>query len=124
MVLLLLIFINIAWLMKQEHIGMNDNSVSIAGSLMRKEQIAIIALAVWLTSISIVMLLAKSANLEIFFVLSLIGFIIILELIAPKYIRPGYLQYIQYILAAGIVIFGVIVVQKVMEILGLEIVFL
>ena len=103
---------------------MNDNSVSIAGSLMRKEQIAIIALAVWLTSISIVMLLAKSANLEIFFVLSLIGFLIIVGLITPKYSRPGYLRYIQYILAAGIVIFGVIVVQKVMEILGLEIVFL
>jgi hypothetical protein len=103
---------------------MNDNSVSSAGILMRKEQIAIIALAVWLTVITVFMLVAHSVNLEIFFLLSLIGFFIIVELITPKYIRPGYLRYIQYILAAGIVIFGVIVVLKVMQILGLEIVFL
>ncbi len=52
---------------------------------MRKEQIAIIALAVWLILISLFMLLAQSINLEIFFVLSLIGFLIIVETIAPKY---------------------------------------
>ena len=100
------------------------DSVSSAGSLMRKEQIAIIAFAVWLTLISVFMLLLQSFNLETFFVLSLIGFLIIVELITPKYIRPGYRRYLQYILAAGIVIFVVIVAQKVMEILGLEIVFL
>jgi len=90
---------------------------------MRKQQIAIIALAIWLTVIAVVMLLAQSVNLEIFFVLSLIGFLVIVELIAPNYIQPGYMRYIRYILAAGIVLFGVIVVQKVLEILGLEIVF-
>jgi hypothetical protein len=90
---------------------------------MRKEQIAIIILAVWLTLISVFMLLTQSVNLEIFFVLSLIGFLIIVELIAPKYIQPGHLRYIRYLLAVGIVIFGVIVTLKVMDILGWEIVF-
>ena len=91
---------------------------------MRKEQIAIIALAVWLILISLFMLLAQSINLEIFFVLSLIGFLIIVGLlIAPKYIQPCNRRYIKYLLAAAIVIFGVIVAQKVLEILGLEIVF-
>jgi hypothetical protein len=112
-----------ARLRKQEHIFINNDSVSSAGILMRKEQIAIIALAVWLTLIAVFMLLARSVNLEIFFVLALIGFLIIIELIAPKYIKPGYLRYIQYVLAAAIVIFGMIVAQKVMEILGLKIVF-
>ena len=90
---------------------------------MRKQQIAIIALAVWLTVIAVFMLLVQSVDLEIFFVLSLIGFLVIAELIAPNYIQLGYMRYIRYILAAGIVLFGVIVVQKVMEILGLKIVF-
>ena len=90
---------------------------------MRKQQIAIIALAVWLTLIAVFMLLAQSVDLEIFFVLSLIGFLVIAELIAPNYIQPGYMRYIRYILAAGIVLFGVIVVQKVLDVLGLEIVF-
>jgi hypothetical protein len=103
---------------------MNDTSVSSAGILMRKEQIAVIALAAWLTLISVFMLLAHTFDIGIFFILSLIGFFFILQLITPKYIRPGYLRYLQYILVAGIVISGVIVALKVMEILGLEIVFL
>ena len=85
---------------------------------MIKEEIAIIALAVWLTVISIFILVAQSVNLEIFFVLSLIGFLIIAELITPKYIQSGYLRYIQDILTVGIAIFVLIVMQKVMVILA------
>jgi hypothetical protein len=96
---------------------MNDN-VSSTGIDMRKEQIAIIALAVWLIVITVFMLVAQSINLEIFFVLSLIGFFIIVELMKPKYVRPGYLRYIQYVLVAGILLFVVIVALKVMQILG------
>ena len=103
-------------------INANQNN-QLGGILMRKQQIAIIALAVWLTLISGFMLLAQSVDFEIFFVLSLIAFLIIVQLIAPTYIRPGYLRYVQFILAAAIVMFGLIVAQKVLEILGLEIVF-
>ena len=103
---------------------MKDDSISSAGIPMRKEQIAIITFTGWLTVITVFMLVAQSVNLEIFFVLSFIGFLIIVELITPKYIRPGYLRYFQYIRAAGIVIFGVIVALKVLQVLGLEIVFL
>ena len=99
---------------------MNDDDVSSAGIQMKKEQVAIIALAVWLTLIIVFMLLAQSFDLEIFFILSLIGFFILVELISLKYIVPSYMRFIRYILAAGIVIFGAIIVQKVMEILGLE----
>jgi hypothetical protein len=85
---------------------------------MIKEEIAIIALAVWLTVISIFILLAYTFDIEIFFILSLIGFLIIVTLIMPNYIRPGYVRYILAILAAGIAIFVVIVMQKVMVILA------
>jgi hypothetical protein len=85
---------------------------------MIKEEIAIIALAVWLTLIAVFMLFTISINLEIFFVLSLVGFLIVVELITPKYIRPGYLRYIQDILTVGIAIFVVVVVKKIMEILA------
>jgi hypothetical protein len=117
------IILEITRLKKQEDIFSNDDSVISAGILMRKEQIAIIALAIWLTLISVFMVLAKSVDLEIFFVLSLIGFLIIVELIAPKYIQPGYLVYIRCLLAATIVIFGMIIALKVLDILGWEIVF-
>jgi len=121
---LLLIFTAIARLMKQEHIVINDNSVYSAGILMRKEQIAVIALAAWLTVITVFMLVAQTFDMGIFFVLSIIGFLIIMKLISPTYIRPGYIRYTRYILAAGIVIFCVFVALKVLEILGLEIGFL
>jgi hypothetical protein len=91
---------------------------------MRKEQIAVIALSVWLILITFFMLFSQTFDIATFFILSFIGFLIIVELIKPKYIRPSYLRYIQYILAAGIVIFGTILALKVMQILGLEIVFL
>jgi len=84
---------------------------------MRKEQLAIIALALWLTVISVFMLLAQRVDLQIFFVLALIGFLVIVQLISPNYVKPGYLRYIRYVLAAAIVLFGLIVAQKVMEIL-------
>jgi uncharacterized membrane protein len=102
----------------QEHISIYNESVISAGILMRKEQIAIIALAAWLTSISGIMLLVQSVDLEIFFVLSLIGFLTLVELISPKYIQLGYQRYIRYILTVALVIFGLIVAQKVIEILG------
>jgi 4-hydroxybenzoate polyprenyltransferase len=96
---------------------MNDDSVSSIGILMRKEQIAIIALAVWLTLISIFMLLAQRVDFEIFFVLSLIGILMIKYHIEPSNVQPDYQRFIWYLIAAGIVIFGMIAVQKVMEII-------
>ena len=97
---------------------MNDN-VSLTGILMRKEQIAIFALAVWLTVITVFMLAAQSVDLETFLILSLIGFFIIVKLITPKYVQPGYLRYIQYILTAGILLFVVIVALKATQIVRL-----
>lgn len=89
---------------------------------MRKQQIAIIALALWLSIVSVFMLLAQRVDLEIFFVLSLIGMLVIVQLMQSYYVQPGYLQYIRYLIAAGIVMFGVIVALKVLDILGWEIV--
>jgi hypothetical protein len=85
---------------------------------MRKEQIAIIAIAAWLTLISVFMVLAQRVDFEIFFVFSLLGLLIIVEIIGPKYVQPRSLQYIWYLLAAGIAIFSTIIVLKGMEILG------
>ena len=85
---------------------------------MRKEQITIIAIAVWLTLISVSMLLLQRIDFEIFFILFLLGILMIMQFVEPNYVQPGYLQYIRYLLAAGIVIFGLIVAQKVMEILA------
>ena len=102
---------------------MNDDSVSSAGIMMRKQEIAIIALTLWLFIVALYMLLSNRFDLEFFFVLCFIGVLVIMQLMERDYVKLGYLQYIRYLIVVGIVIVGIIVAQKVMEILGWEIVF-
>jgi len=90
---------------------------------MRKQQIAIVALALWLFFVTLYMLLSNRFDLELFFILCFVGVLVITQFIEPNYVKPGYLRYIRYLILVGIVIFGVIVAQKVMEILGLEFVY-
>jgi hypothetical protein len=85
---------------------------------MKKKQMALLALVIWLVIISIFSLLAYRVDLEIFFVLWLIGILVIVELADTRFSLPPYLRYIKYLVASGIVMFGVIVTQKVLEILA------
>ncbi len=96
----------------------NDQYVCAAGVPMRKQQITIIAFAAWLTIVSACLILARWVDLEVFFVLCLMGFLVIVQLIQPSFIQPGYLRYIKYLIAAGIVVFGIIVIKRVMEIIS------
>ena len=83
-----------------------------------KKQIAVAVLIVWLVLVIFFMILARSLSLEIFFVLWLIGLLVIVELIGPSFVKPSYLRYLTYLIAAGVIVFAVIVAQKVMEILA------
>jgi len=87
---------------------------------MNKKQIAAIALAMWLITLLFLMLQFQQFDSNIFFILSFIGFLAIMLSIEPQYVRPGYMRFIWYLIAIGFVIFSAIVIQKVMDILGLE----
>jgi hypothetical protein len=89
---------------------------------MRKKQIAAIVLALWLAIISVVMLFMERIDMIEFFILGLIGFLVIIELTEPTYVTPGYFHYVRFLIAAGLLIFGVIVVQVMMDTLGLVII--
>jgi len=84
---------------------------------MKKKILAVIVIAIWLMIISIFMLLAWRIDLEIFFVLWLIGLLVIVELMDTRFSLPPYMRYIKYVVAAGILLFGGIVVRKVLEII-------
>jgi hypothetical protein len=86
---------------------------------MKKKTLAVIAITIWLTIVSIFMLLAWRIDLEIFFVLWLIGFLVIIELTDTQFTFPPHIRYFKYIVTAGIVLFGGIVIGKVLEILQL-----
>ena len=85
---------------------------------MKKKILAVTIMAVWLMVICILMLLATRIDLEIFFVLWLIGLLVIVELMDTRFSLPPYMKYLKFIAAAGILLFGVIVAGKVLEILN------
>jgi hypothetical protein len=84
---------------------------------MKKKILAAIVIPIWLIIICIFMLLAWRIDLEIFFVLWLIGLLVIVELMDTRFSLPPYMRYIKYVIAAGIILFGGIVAGKVLEIL-------
>ncbi|MFA5332412.1 MAG: hypothetical protein WC342_08545 [Methanoregula sp.] len=85
---------------------------------MKKKVIAAGVLTVWLFIVCLFMLLARSFDLEIFFVLWLIGILVIAELLDSGQVRTSSMKYLHFLIAVGIVIFGAIVAQKILEILA------
>jgi hypothetical protein len=85
---------------------------------MRKQQIAIIALFVWLTLVAVYVLLGQNVDLSLFFLVGFMGLLVIVQFLEPTYGQPGYLRYMRILIAVGIVISGVIVAQKVVMILA------
>ncbi|MDG6251061.1 hypothetical protein [Methanocalculus sp.] len=85
---------------------------------VRSKYLAAIAISIWMVIVIFFMILAGSPDLEILFVLTLIGMLVIAELADPVHTRPVFLSRFRYIIAAGVILFGAIVTQKVLEILG------
>jgi len=85
---------------------------------MNRKQVAAIALTVWLTIVTAGMLLIRRFDLEIFFVLALLGVMVLAELTWLKYVQPRYQRYLGYLIWAGIIVFAAIAATKVMEILA------
>lgn len=85
---------------------------------MLKKNIAVITLALWTFIILTFMIMAYTVNLEIFFVLWLIGLLIITELIDTKTVETTYLKFIKWIIGISVIIFAYIVIKKIMEILS------
>lgn len=85
---------------------------------MMKKHLAISALAAWVILVIGFMVLARTLDLEIFFVLWLIGILIIVELASDHMATPRYLSILKMVIASGVILFGVIVARKIMEILS------
>jgi len=81
------------------------------------KQISVALLITWLLLVMFFMILARNISIEILFVLWLIGLFVIVELIGPSFVHPLYARYLKFLIAAGVLVFAVIIIQKVMEIL-------
>ncbi len=85
---------------------------------MNKKQGAAIALMLWLAIILVFMLLVQRFDLMTFIVLVLIGVLVITQLLKQQYVQPGYLRYLDYLIVVGFVIFGALVLKKILEFHG------
>lgn len=84
----------------------------------KKVLYSLIGLTVWVFLIILFMVLSYQINLEIFFVLWLIGLLIVTELISGSTVQPSTIKYLKYFIAIQVVIFGIMVAGKVLEILN------
>lgn len=75
----------------------------------------------WMLAVIVVLAALDSMALELFFVLSLIGFLVVVELTAPVAVTPRWRRRIPWFIAVGLLVFAIIVVRRILEILPPEV---
>ena len=83
-----------------------------------KKYYAAAVLAIWLIIVTFFMVLNRTPDLEVYFVLSLIGLLVVAVLIDGAFSRPRYMRYLGYVIAVGVALFAYIVVEKILEIIA------
>jgi threonine/homoserine efflux transporter RhtA len=71
----------------------------------------------WLLGTALVLALLESLTYELFFVVSLIGFLVVVELTAPFNVTPRWRRRLKWPILLGLAVFGYIVVKRILEIL-------
>lgn len=71
----------------------------------------------WTVGTILALSVLGALSLELFFVVSLIGFLVVVELTAPFAVTPAWRRRLRWIIAAGLVVFGYIVVRRILAIL-------
>ncbi|QFU84768.1 hypothetical protein [Natronorubrum aibiense] len=75
----------------------------------------------WMVAAVVVLSVLGSFSYELFFVLSLIGLLIVTELTAPFAVTPDWRRRLRWLILLGLVGFAVIVVRRILEILPPEV---
>lgn len=71
----------------------------------------------WMLGTTTVLVLLDALSLELFFVVSLIGFLVLTELTAPFSVTPAWRRRLRWIIALGLLVFGYIVIRRILAIL-------
>ena len=75
------------------------------------------AQAAWLLAALLALTLLGALSLEMFFVVSLVGFLVVVQLTAPFNVTPRWRRRLTWFIAVGLLVFGYIVVKRILEIL-------
>jgi hypothetical protein len=71
----------------------------------------------WMLGTIVALTLLGALTYELFFVVSLIGFLIVVELTAPFNVTPRWRRRLRWIILLGLIVFGYIVVRRILAIL-------
>jgi hypothetical protein len=71
----------------------------------------------WMLGATLVLVLLDSLSYELVFVVSLIGFLVVVELTAPIAVTPAWRRRLRWLIGAGLLVFGYIVIQRILAIL-------
>jgi membrane protein implicated in regulation of membrane protease activity len=71
----------------------------------------------WMLATILCLSLLGSLSLELFFVVSLIGLLVVVELTAPFNVTPRWRARLKWIILLGLAVFAYIVVRRILEIL-------
>jgi hypothetical protein len=71
----------------------------------------------WQLAALLTLTLLGALELELFFVVSLIGFLVVTELTAPFNVTPEWRSRLKWLILLGLAVFGYVVVKRILEIL-------
>jgi hypothetical protein len=71
----------------------------------------------WALASALVLALLGALEYELFFVTTLIGFLVVVELTAPLRITPQWRRRLKWLIAIGLAVFAYIVVRRILDIL-------
>ncbi|WP_254535870.1 hypothetical protein [Halomarina litorea] len=71
----------------------------------------------WTLATIVALSLLGSLTLELVFVVSLIGFLVLVELTAPVAVRPAWRRRLKWVIGLGLIVFAYLVVKRILAIL-------
>jgi len=75
-------------------------------------------LSVWMFIVLFFLIIGNNLDIEIFFVLNLMGFLILVELTTPFHFKPEWKNRLKWVVLAGMMGVSYIVIRKVQKIIG------
>ncbi|MDI6896006.1 hypothetical protein [Methanocella conradii] len=90
--------------------------------MLTKSQKLVYIFGGWVMAMLTLLALFNSTSYEYFFVLCLIGFLIIVELSGPFTVRPAWRSRVNIVIMIGVIIFFLIVMKKVLDVLNISMV--
>jgi len=83
----------------------------------RRRQRFVHAQAAWMLAVLLVLAVLGALSYELFFVLSLIGFLVVIELTAPFNVTPRWRSRLKWLVVLGLLGFAYIVIRRILAIL-------